>query len=126
MVLLPAAVWLIVHLQGEAPLPTERSAARLRVLLPLALLAAAHGQTLWTDDAAEAALDHLEEGDDLLLIHDPTLAVHWLYTMHPSFPSKARTVLSVTGEHPMRDGRTSCSTAPCCPIAVICRALRSS
>ena len=83
MVLLPAAVWLIVHLQGEAPLPTERLQRAFVLLLPLALLAAAHGQTLWTDDAAEAALDHLEEGDDLLLIHDPTLAVHWLYTMHP-------------------------------------------
>lgn len=83
MVLLPAAVWLIVHLQGEAPLPTERLQRAFVLLLPLALLAAAHGQTLWTDDAAEAALDHLEEGDDLLLIHDPALAVHWLYTMHP-------------------------------------------
>jgi len=83
MVLLPAAVWLIVHLQGEAPLPTERLQRAFVLLLPLALLAAAHGQTLWTDDAAEAALYHLEEGDDLLLIHDPTLAVHWLYTMHP-------------------------------------------
>ena len=83
IVLLPAAVWLIVHLQGEAPLPTERLHRAFVLLLPLALLAAAHGQTLWTDDAAEAALEHLEEGDDLLLIHDPTLAVHWLYTMHP-------------------------------------------
>ena len=83
MVLLPAAVWLIVHLQGDAPLPTERLHRAFVLLLPLALLAAAHGQTLWTDDAAEAALEHLEEGDDLLLIHDPTLAVHWLYTMHP-------------------------------------------
>jgi len=83
MVLLPAAAWLIVHFQGEDPLPTERLHRAFVLLLPLALLAAAHGQTLWTDDAAEAALDHLEEGDDLLLIHDPTLAVHWLYTMHP-------------------------------------------
>ncbi len=83
MVLLPAAVWLIVHLQGEAPLPTERLQRAFVIILPLALLAAAHGQTLWTDDAAEAALPYLEEGDDLLLIHDPTLAVHWLYSMHP-------------------------------------------
>ena len=83
MVLLPAAVWLIVHLRGDAPLPTERLHRAFVVLVPLALLAAAHGQTLWTDDAAEAALEHLDEGDDLLLIHDPTLAVHWLYTMHP-------------------------------------------
>ena len=83
MVLLPAAVWLIVHLQGDAPLPTERLHRAFVLLLPLALLAAAHGQTMWTDDAAEAALSHLEEGDDVLLIHDPTLAVHWLYSMHP-------------------------------------------
>ena len=83
MVLLPAALWLIVHLQGDAPLPTERLHRAFVLLVPLALLAAAHGQTLWTDDAAEAALSHLEEGDDVLLIHDPTLAVHWLYTMHP-------------------------------------------
>jgi len=83
MVLLPAAVWLAVHLRGDAPFPTERLHRAFVIVLPLALLAAAHGQTLWTDDAAEAALSHLEEGDDVLLIHDPTLAVHWLYSMHP-------------------------------------------
>lgn len=83
MVLLPAAVWLAVHLRGDAPFPTERLHRAFVIVLPLALLAAAHGQTLWTDDAAEAALSHLEEGDDVLLIHNPTLAVHWLYSMHP-------------------------------------------
>jgi hypothetical protein len=83
MVLLPAVVWLVVQLRGDAPLPTERLHRAFVIVLPLALLAAAHGQTLWTDDAAEAALTHLEEGDDVLLIHDPTLAVHWLYSMHP-------------------------------------------
>tara|TARA_B100001113_G_scaffold100329_1_gene81090 strand:+ start:1419 stop:2927 length:1509 start_codon:yes stop_codon:yes gene_type:complete len=83
MVLLPAAMWLAVQLRGDAPFPTERLHRAFVIVLPLALLAAAHGQTLWTDDAAEAALSHLEEGDDVLLIHDPTLAVHWLYSMHP-------------------------------------------
>lgn len=83
MVLLPAGVWLAVRLNGDAPLPTARLHRAFVILLPLALLAAAHGQTLWTDDAAEAALAHLDEGDDLLLIHEPTLAVHWLYSMHP-------------------------------------------
>ena len=34
MVLLPAAVWLIVHLQGEAPLPTERLQRAFVLLLP--------------------------------------------------------------------------------------------
>jgi len=83
MVLLPAVLWSAVHLRGDAPLPTERLHRAFVFILPLALLAAAHGQTMWTDDAAEAALEHLEEGDDLLLIHDPALAVHWLYSMHP-------------------------------------------
>ena len=83
MVLIPAAVWLALCLRGGASLPTERLHRAFVLLLPLALLAAAHGQTLWTDDAAEAALSHLEEGDDVLLIHEPTLAMHWLYSMHP-------------------------------------------
>ena len=33
---------------------------------------APHTKRVDTDDAAEAALSHLEEGDDVLLIHDPT------------------------------------------------------
>ncbi len=89
LVLLPAALWAAVQLRGDAPLPTERMHLAFVLILPLAVLAAAHGQTLWTDEAAEAALPYLEEGDDLLLIHNPTLAVHWLYSMHP--------VLSVEG-----------------------------
>ena len=83
MVLLPAALWAALQFRGDAPLPTDRLHRAFVLILPLALLAAAHGQTLWTDDAAEAALAHLEEGDDVLLIHDPTLAMHLLYSMHP-------------------------------------------
>jgi len=52
----------------------------LILVLPLSMLAGIHGQTMWTDDAAQSFSDDLENGDDFLYIDDEALAMHWLYT----------------------------------------------
>jgi hypothetical protein len=50
------------------------------MVLPLSMLAGLHGQTMWTDDAAEVVSLEIEEGQDFLYIDDESLAMHWLYT----------------------------------------------
>lgn len=50
----------------------------LMFLLPLSLLAGIHGQTMWTDEAADAM--GLEENEHFLFVSDATLGMHWLYT----------------------------------------------
>jgi len=50
------------------------------VVLPLSLLAGLHGQTMWTDDAAQSFSDEIDVGEDFLYIDDEGLAMHWLYT----------------------------------------------
>ena len=50
---------------------------------------------MWTDDAADFLAEQVEDGDEFLLIHDQTLGMHWLYTMHNSFVQKD--LVNVTG-----------------------------
>ena len=50
------------------------------MILPFSLLAGFHGQTMWTDDAANSM--DLETGDHFLFVSDATLGMHWLYTFH--------------------------------------------
>jgi hypothetical protein len=52
----------------------------LVLVLPLSMLAGLHGQTMWTDDAAQSFSGDLENGDEFLYIDDEALAMHWLYT----------------------------------------------
>lgn len=56
--------------------------ANLCLILILSSLAGIHGQKMWTDEAAESIAESLVDGQDFLLIHEPDLAMHWLYTMH--------------------------------------------
>lgn len=56
--------------------------ANLCLILILSSLAGFHGQKMWTDEAAESIAESLDDGQDFLLIHEPDLAMHWLYTMH--------------------------------------------
>ena len=60
------------------------------LVMPLTLAASLHGQTMWTDEAAEVLSDSMEEGQQFVFIHEPTLAMHWLYTI--------RTDLDLDGE----------------------------
>ena len=52
------------------------------LIIPLSLLTAIHGQTMWTDDAAEILSENMEGGDDFLFVHDATLGMHYLYTFY--------------------------------------------
>lgn len=52
------------------------------LIIPLSLLTAIHGQTMWTDDAAEILSENMDNGDDFLFVHDATLGMHYLYTFH--------------------------------------------
>ena len=52
------------------------------LIIPLSLLTAIHGQTMWTDDAAEILSQNMDDGEDFLFVHDATLVMHYLYTFH--------------------------------------------
>ena len=65
----------------DAPQGTAKAiAVTLLFLLPVTLLASIHGQTTWTDDAAESM--PLEEGDHFLFVSEATLGMHWFYTFY--------------------------------------------
>ena len=52
------------------------------LIIPLSLLTAIHGQTMWTDDAALILSENMDDGEDFLFVHDATLGMHYLYTFH--------------------------------------------
>jgi len=52
------------------------------LIIPLSLLTTIHGQTMWTDDAAEILSENMGSGDDFLFVHEETLGMHYLYTFH--------------------------------------------
>ncbi|MEJ6716383.1 MAG: hypothetical protein QNL20_04840 [Euryarchaeota archaeon] len=65
----------------DAPQGTAKAiAVTLLFLLPVTLLASIHGQTTWTDDAADSM--PLEEGDHFLFVSEATLGMHWFYTFY--------------------------------------------
>ena len=57
------------------------------LLLPLTLLASVHGQTMWTDEAAEVM--PVEQGDHFLFVSEATLGMHWLYTFYEPLDAEA-------------------------------------
>lgn len=52
------------------------------LVLPLSLLAAFHGQTSWTSDAAQYLDSEMQDSEDFLFISEATLGMHWLYSFH--------------------------------------------
>jgi len=52
------------------------------LILPISMAAGIHGQTYWTDDAAEILSTHMEDDEDFLFVHDAMLGMHYLYTFH--------------------------------------------
>ena len=73
---------LIKRVNGRLDWTERKAAMGVLLILPLSLAAGLHGQTYWTDDAAEVLDLNLEEGEDFLFIHDTTLGMHYLYTFH--------------------------------------------
>lgn len=60
------------------------------LLLPLSLLASFHGQTMWTDEAAESM--NLAEGDAFLFVSEDTLGMHWLYTFYAPLDAEEKKI----------------------------------
>ena len=81
-------VLLLKHLSRHTDISTYDSPnSKLKVvgltlilLLPLSALASVHGQTMWTDEAAETM--NLSAGEHFLFVSEDTLAMHWLYTFY--------------------------------------------
>jgi len=81
-------VLLLKHLSKHTDISTYDSPnSKLKVmgltlilLLPLSALASVHGQTMWTDEAAETM--NLSAGEHFLFVSEDTLAMHWLYTFY--------------------------------------------
>ena len=62
---------------------TERKAIiGVLLILPISLAAGLHGQTYWTDDAAEILSNNMVDGEEFVFVHDATLGMHYLYTFH--------------------------------------------
>ena len=65
--------------------PKEKSKSMILgicLIIPISLLTAIHGQTMWTDDAAGILSQNMDNGEDFLFVHDATLGMHYLYTFH--------------------------------------------
>ena len=62
----------------------------LMLLLPLSVLASVHGQTMWTDEAAETM--NLTEGEHFLFVSEDTLAMHWLYTFYAPLDAREQQI----------------------------------
>ena len=74
---------------GDKPLVVGKPIMlALFLVLPLSMLAGMHGQTMWTDDAAESFSDEIVDGEDFLYIDDEALAMHWLYTFRLELDAK--------------------------------------
>ena len=50
------------------------------LILPLSVITAFHGQTMWSDEAAVAM--ELDSGEHFLFVSDSDLGMHWLYTFY--------------------------------------------
>lgn len=58
----------------------KRAIIGIMLILPFSLIAGLHGQSYWTDEAAEGM--DLEMGEHFLFVSDGTLGMHYLYTFH--------------------------------------------
>jgi len=91
-------VLLLKHLSNHTEMPTyDYPHSKLKVmgltlilLLPLSALASVHGQTMWTDEAAETM--NLSEGEHFLFVSEDTLAMHWLYTFYAPLDAEEKQI----------------------------------
>ena len=91
-------VLLLKQLSHHVEIPTyESPGSQLKVmgftlllLLPLSLLASVHGQTMWTDEAAQAM--NLSEEEHFLFVSEDTLAMHWLYTFYAPLDAEEKQI----------------------------------
>lgn len=79
LLLIPAYM-LFKQVNGEIDWQSKKVFFGILLILPFSLLAGLHGQTMWTDDAAESM--DIQKNQDFLFVSESTLAMHWLYTFH--------------------------------------------
>ena len=97
MLFIPFVV-LLKHLSQHVEIPTYAAPGSkvkvmgltLLLLLPLSLLASVHGQTMWTDEAADSM--NLGEEDQFLFVSDDTLGMHWLYTFYAPLDAEEKQI----------------------------------
>ena len=73
---------LIKRVNGDINWNQPKAIIGVILILPLSFTAGIHGQTYWTDAAASELSSEMENDSQFLLIHDSTLAMHYLYTFH--------------------------------------------
>ena len=73
---------LIKRVNGSIDWNERNAIFGVLLILPLSLAAGLHGQTYWTDDAAEVLSENMEDGEGFVFIHDAALGMHYLYTFH--------------------------------------------
>jgi hypothetical protein len=73
---------LIRRINGELDWRQSTAAIGVLMILPLSFAAGIHGQTYWTDDAADILSTNMEDNEDFLFVHDTMLGMHYLYTFH--------------------------------------------
>ncbi len=79
--LLAIPLWILINrVNGEIDWKNKKVFMGILLIMPFSILAGFHGQTMWTDDAADSM--ELEEGEHFLFVSDATLGMHWLYTFH--------------------------------------------
>ncbi len=84
--------WLIMRIRhlSDDDLPTVESPGHrsrtlllaILLILPISLLTAVHGQTMWTDEAAAVLSEEMKNDEDFLYVSKGTQGMHWLYTFH--------------------------------------------
>ncbi len=88
MLMIPWFILLSRLKEQDSSLPSleePRSLAKplliaILLVLPISIITALHGQTMWSDEAAVAM--ELESGEHFLLVSDSDLGMHWLYTFY--------------------------------------------
>ncbi len=79
--ILAIPIWILINrVNGEVDWKDKGVFIGICLILPFSLLAGIHGQTMWTDEAADSM--ELDEGAHFLFVSDATLGMHWLYTFH--------------------------------------------
>ncbi len=73
---------LIRRVNGNVDWKQRKAVAGILLILPISFAAGIHGQTYWTDDAAEVLDQNMQPGEEFLFVHESTLGMHYLYTFH--------------------------------------------
>jgi hypothetical protein len=73
---------LIRRVNGNVDWKQRKAVAGILLILPISFAAGIHGQTYWTDDAAEVLDQNMQTGEEFLFVHESTLGMHYLYTFH--------------------------------------------